>query len=183
MREYLFHGKKTSNGEWVEGYYTLYANNIGLHPCILTGTDQGCVIPAFVIPESVGQYTGMNEFVVSDRSYNKPLFEGDIVEIWGWRSPKYTYNAQSQYDGYVKCRAVIYFEHGEWRLDYKNKYNEAHSKLKGKEVDDREIGCQRELHQYGSRNEEFDREHNQHYLLRDIVKIGNVFENADLLEG
>jgi hypothetical protein len=178
MRDYIFHGKCTITDKWVEGF--LNYSDARKQYYIMDKVD---AFPIPVYEESVGQYTGMNEFVVSDRSYNKPLFEGDIVEIWGWRSPKYTYNAQSQYDGYVKCRAVIYFEHGEWRLDYKNKYNEAHSKLKGKEVDDREVGCQRELHQYGSCNEEFDREYNQDYLLRDIVKIGNVFENADLLEG
>lgn len=178
MRGYLFHGKRIDCDEWAEGY--IGYNKTRKQYYIMDDVD------AFPIPvhnESVGEWTGMNEFVVADRSFNKPLFEGDIVEIWGWRSPTYTYDAKSQYDGDVKCRAVIYFKHGEWQLDYKNKYNEALEKLKGREVDNREIYCQWELHHYGSTNEEFDREHNKHYKRCDIVKIGNVFENVDLLEG
>ena len=180
MRDYIFHGKRVDNGEWVEGDLR---NTNGMSPYqtnIVTYTNER-YNPVF--PESVGQYTGINEYVVTDRSYNKHLFEGDIVEIWGWRSPRYTYDAKSQYDGDVKCRAVIYFKHGEWQLDYKNKYNESLEKLKGKEVDKREVSCQWSLHEYGSRNEEFDRAHNVHYNRRNIVKIGTVFDNADLLEG
>lgn len=195
MRDYLFHGKRTSNGEWVEGYYTLYANNIGLHPCILTGTEQGCVIPAFVIPETVGQYTGMNEFMLTDESRNAPLFEGDIVEVWGWRSV-YGRN-QSQYDKRVRVRGVIYFNsRGQWYINYDNKYNEELAKLKGSETDKRQAYGAYELYYYGYHGSDIDkyrakelewhgRFHNKedicgHY---DIVKIGTVFENADLLEG
>lgn len=76
-REILFRGKRTDNGEWVEGYYTLYANNRGVHPCILTGTEQGCVIPVFVIPETVGQFTGL-----TDRK-GKKIFEDDIAMFDG----------------------------------------------------------------------------------------------------
>ena len=192
MREYIFRGKSQHGDKWVEGCLI----HQGDYCCILhtdvhpadepyLDSDTGCIdgYATPVIPESVGQYTGINEYVVTDRSYNKHLFEGDIVEIWGWRSPIYTYDAKSQYDGDVKCRAVIYFKHGEWQLDYKNKYNEALEKLKGKETDKREVSCQWSLHEYGSRNEEFDRAHNVHYNRRNIVKIGTVFENADLLEG
>ena len=193
MRDYIFHGKRVDNGEWVEGclihqgdHYLILQDESKLHPMDVPYINElGCIdgYATPVIPESVGEWTGINEYVVTDRSYSKHLFEGDIVEIWGWRSPRYTYEAKSQYDGDVKCRAVIYFKHGEWQLDYKNKYNEAIEKLKGKETDKREVSCQWSLHEYGSRNEEFDRAHNVHYNRRNIVKIGTVFENADLLEG
>lgn len=193
MREYLFRGKRVDNGEWVEG---------GIIPL---DTDSGYIFIAepflsastlpvheivkhhmhLVIPESVGQYTGMNEFVVTDRSYNKPLFEGDIVEVWGWRSPRYTYDAKSQYDGKIKVRATVCFDHGEWTLDYTNQYNKSLAKLKGKEVDEREVTGEWSLHRYQCHNgnEDWYREHNAHYKWSDIVKIGNVFDNKDLLEG
>ena len=191
MREYLFRGKRVDNGEWVEG---------GIIPL---DTDSGYVLIAepflsastlpvheivkhhmhLVYPGSVGQWTGMNEFVVKDRSFNKPLFEGDIVEVWGTRRPYYS-NPKSQYDGDVKVRAVIRFGDGRWILDYKNKYNESLAKLKGKETDERNVDSYDWLSYFGCHgDEEWQREHNAQFKWHDIVKIGNVFENADLLEG
>lgn len=178
MREILFHGKRVDNGEWVEGYYVRRKDT---HRIINFQTSLNAE-GVRVFSESVGQYTGMNEFVVTDRSYDKPLFEGDIVEVWGWRSPTYTYDAKSQYDGKIKVRAVICFKNGEWTLDYTNKYNKSLAKLKGKEVDNREVSGDWSLYRYGSRNnEEWVREHN--YKWHDIVKIGNVFDDVELLEG
>lgn len=186
MRQYLFHGKRVDNGEWVEG------NLIGDCVIMLKGQEfeiEGSYIifddlMAYeVFPESVGQYTGMNEFVVTDKSYNKPLFEGDIVEVWSTRRPKWTSSAKSQYDGDVKIRAVIRFRRGSWCLDDENKYNKSLAKLRGRETDERDVGVYWAMCSFGSQNEEWDREHNSGYKWRDIVKIGNVFENADLLEG
>lgn len=180
MREYLFHGKRVDNGEWVEGY--LNYNSTRKQYYIM---DDVNAFPIPVYEESVGQYTGMKEFVMADRSFNKPLFEGDIVEVWAMRSPIGSTNPKSQYDGWMKVRATICFMSGEWTVDYENKYNESLTKLKGKEEDNREISNHWSLYRFGSynNNEEWDREHNARYKHGDIVKIGNVFENADLLEG
>lgn len=178
MREYIFHGKRVDNGEWIEGM-----------PCsdLKGGVDAiqsnlgGGIFDIY--PESFGQYTGMNEFVVIDRSFNKPLFEGDIVEVWSTRRPYYT-NPKSQYNGDIKVRAVIRFIHGAWSLDYNNNYNKSLTKLKGKEVDDRTVDGWSELYYFGCHsNEEWEREHDVHYKWHDIVKIGTVFENTNLLEG
>ena len=189
MREYLFHGQRVDNGEWVEGYY-VKAEKLDKsgyeHFIIEESADGGSHL---VIPESVGQYTGMNEFVVSDRSYSKPLFEGDIVEVWSRRRPStesiwlYRDKTTSQYDVQVKARAVIRFKYGKWFLDYNNAYNRSLCKLKGNEQSERTVNACDELHAFCSHNTEWNRERNSRNKWHDIMKIGNIFENADLLEG
>ena len=70
MREYIFHGKRIDNGEWVEGNLTVWPDGSA-------SIDNGPTVtsPLYaVIPESVGQYTGMNDVV------GKRIFEGDIME-------------------------------------------------------------------------------------------------------
>ena len=182
MNKNLFRGKRTDINEWMygapveigDGYVEMYYFNF----------EEYEMEHHLVAPESVGQYTGMNEFVVTDRSFNKPLFEGDIVEVWSTRRPEYM-NPQSQYDGDVKVRAVIHFKCGQWSLDYDNEYNKTICKLRGNEQTERTIESWDEVYHFQchSRDEEWEREHNSHYKWHDIVKIGNVFENADLLEG
>ena len=199
MREYLFHGKREDNGEWVEGFYhyTDWVHSITRefierrHYIWPTRTqDAFCVIP-----ESIGQYTGMSEFVLTDESRNAKLFEGDIVEVWGWRSV-YGRN-QSQYDKRVKVRGVIYFNsRGQWYINYDNKYNESIAKLKGSETEKRQAHGAYELYYYGYHGSDIEKYrvkelewhgkfHNKEdiYGYNDIVKIGTVFDNADLLEG
>lgn len=181
MRKILFRGKRTDNGEWVCGSPIFQDGYVLIR---FWNGEEFEYEEHLVEPESVGQYAGMKEFVVTDKAFNKPLFEGDIVEVWGWRSPKHTYDAKSQYDGKIKVRAVICFKSGEWTLDYTNKYNESLAKLKGKEVDDREVTGEWSLYRYQRHNgnEDWYREHNANFKWSDIVKIGNAFDNADLLE-
>lgn len=179
MREHLFRGIRVDTREWVEGY--LNYNDVRKQYYMM---DDVNAFPIPVYEESVGEYTGMNEFVMSDMSYNKPLFEGDIVEVWSIRRPKYTSSAKSQYDGDVKVRAVICFRRGSWTLDYENKYNDSLTKLRGREEDERDVSAYWSLYDFGCHgNEEWHREHNARYKWDDIVKIGTVFENSELLEG
>lgn len=79
MREILFRGKRTDNGEWVYGY----VNETTV--CGASGSKIATVINKKprkpydddwweIDPSTVGQYTGMD-----DRNDTK-IFEGDIVE-------------------------------------------------------------------------------------------------------
>ena len=192
MREYLFRGIRVDNGELVEGYYVKAEklNGDGYEHFIIEEAADGR--SHLVIPESVGLYTGMNEFVITDRSFHKPLFEGDIVEVWSRRRPSteglFSFRSKptSQYDVEVKARAVIRFKNGEWSLDYNNNYNKALYELRGNEQYERTVEASERLYDFGyrhnSENEEWHREHNAHYKWDDIVKIGTEFENSELLE-
>ena len=190
MRDYIFRGKRVGNGEWVEGHYVHQYNSHMIY--LPDGVDREYGFDYYhVEPESVGQYTGMNEFVVTDRTFNKPLFEGDIVEVWSRRRPPteqislYRDKPTSQYDVEVKARAVICFKYGKWFLDYDNEYNNALCELCGNEQCERTVAANHTLYDFGfhNSNEDWYREHNARYKWGDIKKIGNVFENADLLEG
>jgi uncharacterized phage protein (TIGR01671 family) len=89
MREILFRGKQKNNGEWVYGGFTLDAID---KPRITVKSGDGLLFLE-VIPETVGQYTGLVD-VNAVR-----IFDGDIVEF---------------YDSFMsKHKSVI-----EWRGEY-----------------------------------------------------------------
>ena len=204
MDKYMCRAKRIDNSEWVYGYYFERKDIMGniIEAVIIEDAYEQIHYGLRVLgsrlnkecfrvdPDTVCRYTGMTEFVMTDKSVNSPLFEGDIVEVWSRRRPigenitLYRDNTTSKYDVEIKARAVICFDRGQWCLDYDNAYNNSICELKGNEQNERTVKSSPNLYDFGIHKKDSDwfREHNQHCKWHDIVRIGNNFDNIEVME-
>lgn len=107
MREILFRGKDMDTKEWCYGGYVrkfLFKNtkNEKIRHYIFDGENPGAIITHEVNPETVGQYTGLNNY-----GENK-VFEGDIVQdkgnsdivgvvLWNEENAKFVIDCEGDY--------------------------------------------------------------------------------------
>lgn len=89
-REILFRGKSAEDGEWFTGQLLHFKSpvsekelNVIVEGCEWDDSNEWFNIGrrAKVVPETVGQYIGLNDM------QDKPIFEGDIVEVDGEEFP------------------------------------------------------------------------------------------------
>jgi uncharacterized phage protein (TIGR01671 family) len=100
MREILFRGKRIYEDEWVEGSLICFAD--GCFFVCVQGENMDFMDKFGVIPETVGQYTGLLD------KDGKKVFEGDIISF-GLRFCAVKYDMENA--------RYMFYENGRNKLD------------------------------------------------------------------
>lgn len=160
MREILFRGKRADNDEWVEGFYFKELGSfIKEKPSSISTQTY------LVIPETVGQYTGLTD------KNGKRIFEGDILKQK--TTAEFAKVNPFEWESYGVVRFGCY----DWNDDYAGNatmgwYIE-HLKSVAIQPKNYYVGCiQPGLNQSDILNEYYPME-----------VIGNIHDNPELLKG
>ena len=158
MREILFRGKRIDNGEWVEGCGIIATENWVSIFTVIDDIDENSseVNEIEVIPETVGQYTGLTD------KNGKKIFEGDIFkfndEVW----ENYYTACGTEYDSCeVENYGVVGFDEDRSCFDFvQYKFNEN--------------SVEADLH------ENHDIEFAD--FIKELEVIGNIYDNKEILD-
>ena len=159
MREILFRGKRTDNGEWVYGNLVRGCDEKYAY-IVEFGNAELCRNYVNVSPETVGQYTDLK-----DKNGTK-IFEGDIVQ----------YLTYDDFD----CQSVVKF--GEYKQD--GSYGEYGARIcLGFYVEVDNFTCPDWCENEPECFSDYQKQQNILEIANECEVIGNIHDNPELLRG